>query len=131
MASLLVEHIRAVAHAPHLLQQQHQPVAVALREEVQALPFLQQVADLALRLVVHRHLLLGHGHQQVLVLPRRHLQPHLPLGAAYEDAAQPCLDRVEALVSNRGSLVVGDNVAVAEEVVGTQAELVDELHDRI
>ena len=91
------------------------------------LPFLQQPANDGLSLVVNRHLLLGHRHHQVLVLTLRHLQVHLFLGAADEDIFQLVLDFVEIFVAYRRSLVVGDDMAVAEEVERPEAELVNEL----
>ena len=77
VTGLLVENEGAVAQHSHLRKAQHQAVAVSLREKSHPLPFVQYTTDDGFLLIVHFHLCLCHGDEQVLVLPAWQLEAHL------------------------------------------------------
>ena len=104
---------------------------VGLGEEVHILPFLYQDSHLKITFVVNTHLLLGHGHDEVLVLSLGHLQGHAFLGASDESLAYLLADTVQVLVADDLARLVALDAGILEQVIGAEAPLVGKLHHGI
>ena len=82
-------------------------------------------------LLVVRHLLFRHGHEVVLVEPLRQLLEHLLLRPADQDRREGPPDLVEVPVADDPAVLVHVLMLGEEPEHRSQAEAVDELHDRM
>ena len=131
MAGALVQNEGAVADHAHLVQEQEQPVAVLLAQEVQPAPFRHNLPHHVLVFAVQHALLLGHADIENLVRPPRKLKRHIALAAAQQYALQQPPHHVQVLVARHLAVGIGHGGEVRKAVVRAQTVLVHELDNGV
>ena len=129
MIGFLVEQIGAVARHPHVLQRDHQPPLILVRQEFGFAPALDDLRHLVGVFLVIVHLHLGHRHQQVLVGPARQLPQHLRFAPADHDRRQRLADLFEPSITGDPPSFVLDLVLMQQLPGRPQPMLIDELDD--
>ena len=125
----MVQQIRAVAAHPHVLQGDHQPALVGLREELVAAPLRDDFGDGLSILFVVNTLLRRHRHEEVLVEPFGQLFQDLRLPAADQHRRQRLADAVEVSIADDLAVVVVHLMIRQESEGRPEPMLVDKRDD--